>query len=517
MIVVDVLLRTVLPFAGLLVGLVVLHELGHYFAAKAFGVKVLEFGIGFPPRIKGLSWRRGETEYTLNWLPIGGFVRLLGETDIPFYVAAVAERDGERAVALVELTPDQERLSVSAAVGDRVAEDIARAEPARLVVEKADGASGMPEVERPPIAAEEAARIVARQFTTIPEALQGNAAVEAAAAQLLAYLAEDAEAPDGSASANLRHLPTLGHPRSLAAAARWKRLTILGAGVAMNLVLAVLLFAVGFMVPRERSLSLAQIAEVSPGSPAATATVTGVMRDGSVPGPGLRAGDVIMEVNGREVRNVNELIFVTRRHLGETQDWVVSRAGSTLGAEVYARWRPPAGQGPTGIRVGPPTVCAAVDEAGEPVCQPRFPFSERVWRPPWEALPLGWRAMIDAVVLTRNEIQARVMGAGGPAEDQPLFSGPVGIASATGDIIEQSGWRSLIELAALLSLSLAVFNALPIPALDGGRMFFVLVEIARGGRRISPRKEALVHFVGFAVLLAGIAVITWFDIRRLIT
>lgn len=517
MIVIDVLLRTVLPFAGLLVGLVVLHELGHFAAAKAFGIKVLEFGVGFPPRIKGLSWRRGETEYTLNWLPIGGFVRLLGETDIPFYVGAVAERDGERAVALVELTPDQERLSVSAAVGDRVAEDLARAEPARLVVERADGASGMPEVERPPIAAEEAARIVARQFTTIPEELRGNAAVEAAAAQLLGYLAEDADAPDGSARSNLRYLATLGHPRSLAAAARWKRLTVMGAGVAMNLVLALLLFTVGFIVPRERSLTLAQIAEVAPGSPASTATITGSMRDGSAPERGLRAGDVVMEVNGREVRNVSELILATRRHLGATQDWVISRAGSTLGASVHARWRPPAGQGPTGIRVGPPTVCSGVDEAGEPVCQPRFPFSERVWEPPWDALPLGWRAMIDAVVITKNEIQARIAGASSPGEDQPLFSGPVGIASATGEIIERAGWRSLIELAALLSLSLAVFNALPFPALDGGRMLFVLIEIARGGRRISPRKEALFHLVGFAVLLAGIVVITWFDIRRLIT
>ena len=87
----------------------------------------------------------------------------------------------------------------------------------------------------------------------------------------------------------------------------------------------------------------------------------------------------------------------------------------------------------------------------------------------------------------------------------------------TGDIIEAAGWRSLIELAALLSLSLGVFNALPIPALDGGRMLFVVLEILRGGRRISPEKEAFVHFVGFAVLMAGMVVITYFDIARLIT
>ena len=387
------LLRSVLPFVAILIALIVIHELGHFVAAKAFGIKVLEFGVGFPPRVKGLVWRRGETEYTINWLPIGGFVRLLGEEDP-------------------------------------------------------------------------------------------------------------------------------GDPRSLAAAPRWKRLVVMAAGVVMNLVLALLLFTVGFMVPRERALDLAQVVEVAAGSPAAGAEISGTLRDGSAPAQGLQPGDVIMEVNGREVRNVNELIFTTRRYLGETQDWVISRGNSTLEADVYARWHPPDGQGPTGIRVGAPTVCSDVDAEGNAVgCQLRFPYAESLWYVPWEALPKGWEAMIDAVVITKNEIQVRVGGGGGGGvrEDQPLFTGPVGIADATGDIIEAAGWRSLIELAALLSLSLGVFNALPVPALDGGRMLFVVIEILRGGRRISPEKEAFVHFVGFAVLMAGMVVITYFDIARLIT
>ena len=385
------IIRSALPFAAILVALIVIHEAGHFVAAKAFGIKVLEFGIGFPPRIKGLSWRRGETEYTINALPIGGFVRMLGEED-----------------------PSD--------------------------------------------------------------------------------------------------------PRSLAAAPRWKRLTVMGAGVVMNLVLALLLFSIGFMVPRERSLNLAQVAEVMPGSPASMAVISGTLRDGTAPAQGLQAGDVVMEVNGREVRNLSELIGSTRRYIGETQTWVIARANSTLEAEVYARWRPPEGQGPTGIRVSPPTTCADIDDEGNPVgCRLLYAFSENVSYPPWEAVPRGWQAMIDAVVITKNEIQVRVGGSSGVAPDQPLLSGPVGIAGVTGDIIEQAGWRSLIELAALLSLSLGVFNALPIPALDGGRMFFVFVEVLRGGRRISPEKEGFVHLVGFVVLLGGMAVITYFDILRLIT
>ena len=73
------LLLSILPFVGILVILILVHELGHFLAARAYGVKVLEFGVGFPPRL--LSIRRGETVYSVNLIPLGGFVRLLGEED----------------------------------------------------------------------------------------------------------------------------------------------------------------------------------------------------------------------------------------------------------------------------------------------------------------------------------------------------------------------------------------------------------------------------------------------------
>ncbi|MCH7717892.1 MAG: site-2 protease family protein, partial [Chloroflexi bacterium] len=75
----DVILRSVLPFVGMLIVLIVVHELGHFVTAKLAGVKVLEFGLGYPPRLFGI--KRGDTEYTINALPLGGFVRMLGEED----------------------------------------------------------------------------------------------------------------------------------------------------------------------------------------------------------------------------------------------------------------------------------------------------------------------------------------------------------------------------------------------------------------------------------------------------
>lgn len=392
MVIGDILIAA-LFFAAFIIPLVVIHEIGHFVAAKAFGVKVLEFGIGMPPRIKGIGWKRGETEYTFNWLPIGGFVRLLGEED-----------------------------------------------------------------------------------------------------------------------------PT--DPRSLAAQAPWKRLVILSAGVVMNIVLAVLLLSFGFMIPRERSLTQAQIVEVADGSPAAEARVEGEMQDGSEPLQGIQPGDIVIEAEGRSVENTDELIFVNRLNLGETQHWVINRGGSTLDAFVHARWDPPPGEGPTGVRVGAPVTCSDVDANGDPInCQLLYPFTESVWDWPWIAIPKGASSLVDALVLTRNEIQVRLSGRGGegnPTNDQPIVSGPVGIAATTSDIVQQAGWRAGIQIAALLSLSLGVMNTLPIPALDGGRMLFVVIEILRGGKRVSPEREGFVHLVGFALLLSMFVVVTFADIRHLL-
>jgi regulator of sigma E protease len=73
-----------------------------------------------------------------------------------------------------------------------------------------------------------------------------------------------------------------------------------------------------------------------------------------------------------------------------------------------------------------------------------------------------------------------------------------------------------MDMAALLSINLAVLNIMPLPMLDGGRMAFVLVEIARRGKRIAPAKEALVHLVGMAAILILVVVLSYFDIARIV-
>jgi regulator of sigma E protease len=82
-------------------------------------------------------------------------------------------------------------------------------------------------------------------------------------------------------------------------------------------------------------------------------------------------------------------------------------------------------------------------------------------------------------------------------------------------VVKEAGWKSLVDLAALLSINLAILNILPLPMLDGGRMAFVLIEVARRGRRISPQKEAMVHFFGMVAMLILVVVLSYFDVARI--
>jgi len=350
-----------LLFILIIVFLVMAHEAGHFFTAKAFGIYVHEFGVGFPPRAWAI--KLGETEYSVNWLPIGGFVRLEGE--------------------------------------------------------------------------------------------------------------ESAE-----------------HPRSLAVRPRWQRLIVLGSGAVVNLLLPVVLFAAALMWPHEVPVGRAEITLVVEGAPAEAA--------------GLLAGDVIYEIDGRDAANVSEVSRYIRINVGETIDIVVRRNGEFVTVPVEARWSPPEGQGPTGIGIAPSVL--APDGR---------PFTETDALAPWDAIPQGAQQTWDTMILARNEILGWFRGSAAPQ-----FAGPIGIADTVGGVARQQETASdavspLLEIAALLSINLGILNLLPLPMLDGGRIFFLLIEVARRGKRIAPEKEAFVHMIGFLVFITFALVITFFDISRI--
>jgi len=181
--------------------------------------------------------------------------------------------------------------------------------------------------------------------------------------------------------------------------------------------------------------------------------------------------------------------------MGKETTILVQHSDSTT-EEVQAipRWKPPEGQEATGILVhlSNPTVV-------------------RQHEPFWSAIPMGVRDCIEYFVLFKNEIMRWFIGA-----TAPQIVGPVGIAQLTGEVAK-AGMSPLLEFAAFISINLAIINIFPLPALDGGRIVFVLLELVRRGKRIKPKTEGLVHLIGFATLIALILAVTYQDILNIIS
>ena len=133
------------------------------------------------------------------------------------------------------------------------------------------------------------------------------------------------------------------------------------------------------------------------------------------------------------------------------------------------------------------------------------------YHPFWKTIPLGVNACIETFVIFKNSIVSMIIGAAPAA-----VAGPVGIAQLTGEVAK-AGISPLLEFAAFLSINLAIINIFPLPALDGGRIAFVLLEWVRRGKRIAPKTEGLVHLIGFAMIIAFVLAVTYRDIMRIIS
>ena len=341
---------TIIVFFGILVVLILIHELGHFATAKLSKVKVEEFGLGFPPRI--LSFKKGDTLYSLNLIPLGGFCRMAGE--------------------------------------------------------------------------------------------------------------EDPKVPGSLASKSIK-----------------TRLMVLSAGSIMNALLPILLFSIAFMIPTSLIVGDMMVNEVASNSPAEEA--------------GVMPGDTILELDGREIRNIHDLVYNTHLNLGAKVTLLLGRDDTQEKVSLVPRWDPPEGQGAMGVMVE---------------LQNATTIKESY--PPWEAIPKGAIYSVETLILFKNEIMRWFI-----AKEGPQVAGPVGIAQLTGEAAK-SGIGVLLEFTAFLSMNLAIINLLPIPGLDGGRIVFVAIEGIRRGKKISPKKEGLVHLIGFMILILIIVLISYQDILRII-
>lgn len=277
-----------------------------------------------------------------------------------------------------------------------------------------------------------------------------------------------------------------GDPRSFTRQPRWQRALMLAAGVLGNLLLAWVVFTVvagaGVDVPIEvangratdRRVEILEVRDVP------------ALRDS-----GIQAGDLLVSALGETVSSAEQAAQRVRGAAGETVTLGVRRGDEVR--EVTLTFTPS-------------------KQAGEPVGLGLLDVG--TIRVPWILAPQeGLRRTGQTMALTASGlgriVREAVLERKAPAD----VAGPIGIASITG-VVAKRGFLPLLELTGVLSVNLALVNILPIPALDGGRLLFLLLD-ALGLRFLRGKPERLAHTIGFALLLLLLALITLNDIGRL--
>jgi len=397
-------LLAAIPVFGLLV---LVHEFGHFITAKWAGIRVEEFGLGFPPRIVGLR-KRESGGWEVIWL--GG---RRDETDD--YI-------------------NQKQTPFSGTSGG-ISTYSDKATPTHTIYS----------LNFIPIGG----------FVRMP--------------------GENGDMHDEHGTYD---------PQSFAAKSAGKRLIVLVAGVTMNFILAMLLFTIAYSLGEPTYPAV--IGKVVVGSPAAAA--------------GLQPGDTIVAVNNQPIQLFSDLQAIVDNALAADKDTrqnatlpinlVLRHAGSSALTQttVNVRLHPPAGQGPMGV-------------------EEKIVFvSSPVWQAPFK----GIQHTFDVTGAFIQGISQMVTGA-----VKPQIAGPVGIVQITGEVaqtVPDLGWWPILSLTAILSLNLAIVNILPIPALDGGRILLIFIELLRGGKRLKPEREGIINFIGMALLLTLMVVITVSDV-----
>jgi len=271
----------------------------------------------------------------------------------------------------------------------------------------------------------------------------------------------------------------------------WQRFIILSAGVFMNVVLAAFLFSFGFMIGMPQSLDGAsnkaivrdqkiQIIQVMPNSPASLA--------------GIKIGDVILEINKNKFINEKELQDFVGSNIGKKLEYRLRRGDEEVVLMVTPAYIKEIDRG--GIGVG-------INETGIV----KYPWYLAILEGIKSTIILLWLIIVAFYELLKNLILGNEVGAD--------LAGPVGIASLTGQAARM-GFAYVLQLAAMLSINLAVINFFPFPGLDGGRILFLIIEKVKGAP-VKREVEALVHNIGMMLLMLLVLIVTFSDISKFST
>ncbi len=346
--------------------LVSVHEFGHFITAKLSGMYVEEFSIGMGPQL--VSKRVGETRYTLRALPLGGFVRVLGE-DIE----------------------EEQRSGI---------------EPVHVPEE--------------------------RRYQNRPV---------------------------------------------------WQRMIFAAAGSIMNMLTAILIFAVMFMI-----LGMAVPIE-NPDT-----TISALVENGPAASAGVKPGDKFVAIDGQPVETWEEMNAVI---MAATAEDILTVTVERETERFDVQMQP-----------------VMSDDGSRVLLGIYGQTAERQAIGPIRAIGLGVTTTWEMTVAMVDVLGDLFTGQINIMDEDEGLTGPVGIVQII-DESTKAGWVYVFNLAALLSINLGVINILPIPALDGCKLVFLLYEAVRG-KPVAPEKEGMLNMIGFMLLMGLILVITYKDIMRLI-
>ncbi|HHW38915.1 MAG TPA: RIP metalloprotease RseP [Bacillales bacterium] len=240
------------------------------------------------------------------------------------------------------------------------------------------------------------------------------------------------------------------------------------AGPMMNFVLALVLFVIlGTLV----------------GTPVKEPILGELTSDGSAIESGLKQGDRVLSIDNQEIINWEEMVKIIQQNGDEELLFSVERGGQQLEVPVTPKVR-------DGEKIGFIGVYPSVEKSI--LGSVTYGFEQTYF---WTKQILVGLGQLIAGQFSIDDL-----------------AGPVGIYSLT-DEVAQTGIYNLMRWASILSINLGIVNLLPLPALDGGRLIFIGIEAVRG-KPVDPQKEGIVHFIGFALLMLLMLVVTWNDIQR---
>ena len=275
---------------------------------------------------------------------------------------------------------------------------------------------------------------------------------------------------------------------SFAGRSAWQRAAVLCAGVAMNLVLAWFALSLGFFI------GLPQMAEDLPaGAQVADRRIQiySVLQDTPAGAAGIQPGDTILTLDGASVVDPQFFRDYTAAHGGRAMIVGLLRDDKPVDVTVTPR---------TLAETGRPGIGVSLIETGL--------VSYAWYLAPIQGLAATWYFIREIL----SSFWTLLSGLFTAHRVTVEFSGPVGIAVMTAEVVRM-GFRYLLQFTALLSVNLAVVNILPFPALDGGRVLFLIIERVRR-RAVSAKLENLIHNIGFAFLMLLVLVITYRDVVK---